>query len=517
MAAIGVKLMGIEQGVTKHWEGMRDATSHLDDMGYREEAKELDDFKPKNRKVIQGIMKYLSQDRANTMSASELSTRTGPHFDHGAVAQSQAGSAVGSIHNQAELATQAAAHSQTKLSDKNIARPPGQQDEKKKEKKKKKQKKQLKKKKKKKKKKNKNKFALSSSESSDSSSSSSSSSSESDSEEESETDSEISDPGSSVSHTSKQKVPTVTIATGLKPKEVTHNMTRVEQHDFKEAFGAYFYTSNMHTLSTNQQRAYFFRVINSVLKNYIRNCCTPYGNKGIPVYAKKPGRPSLMGFMDAYFESVNPVHIRRAELSQMKKNKYEKNSQFVARYLQLAEDAELAKTPIDNYIATQAVAGCDESAIRTSLLLDAKLTTKGLVAKIEAYEAAGRKKSQKDFNSATGLSATGKNNAPGATSDNQCHKCVIPGHKPENCYWNTHKCLFCHIKGHDINVCNKRKEAQGQKASSSNPASQTQGKGKQFGKKKGAANAAEIEENDSEEHASVSTASASASIRDVVM
>ena len=153
-----------------------------------------------------------------------------------------------------------------------------------------------------------------------------------------------------------------------------------------------------------------------------------------------------MGFMDAYFESVNPVHIRRAELSQMKKIKYEKNSQFVARYLQLAEDAELAKTPIDNYIATQAVAGCDESAIRTSLLLDAKLTTKRLVAKIEAYEAAGRKKSQKDFNS-----ATGKNNAPGATSDNQCHKCVIPGHKPENCYWNTHKCLFCHIKGHDIN------------------------------------------------------------------
>ena len=78
--------------------------------------------------------------------------------------------------------------------------------------------------------------------------------------------------------------------------------------------------------------------------------------------------------MDAYFESVNPVHIRRAELSQMKKNKYEKNSQFVVRYLQLAEDAKLAKTPIDNYIATQAVAGCEESAIRTSLLLDARLT-----------------------------------------------------------------------------------------------------------------------------------------------
>ena len=111
----------------------------------------------------------------------------------------------------------------------------------------------------------------------------------------------------------------------------------------------------------------------------------------------------------------------------------------MARYLQLAEDAELAKTPIDNYIATQVVAGCDESAIRTSLLLDAKLTTKGLVAKIEAYEAAGRKKSQKDFSAATGISATGKNAAQGAAGDNQCHKCVIPGHKPENCYWNTHK------------------------------------------------------------------------------
>ena len=88
VASIGVKLMGIEQGVTKHWEGMRDATSHLDDMGYHEEAKELEDFK---LRVIRGIMKYLSQDRGNTMSASELSSRTAPRFDHGTAAASQAG------------------------------------------------------------------------------------------------------------------------------------------------------------------------------------------------------------------------------------------------------------------------------------------------------------------------------------------------------------------------------------------------------------------------------------------
>ena len=54
----------------------------------------------------------------------------------------------------------------------------------------------------------------------------------------------------------------------------------------------------------------------------------------------------------------------------------------------MANDAELPTTAIDNIIAVQAVAGMDESEIRTNLLMDVNLGTVGLVRKIEAWESA---------------------------------------------------------------------------------------------------------------------------------
>ena len=48
-----------------------------------------------------------------------------------------------------------------------------------------------------------------------------------------------------------------------------------EVKDFKEAYDAYFRTSNMHLLGANQQKAYLFQVLDKNLRQYVRNSCAP--------------------------------------------------------------------------------------------------------------------------------------------------------------------------------------------------------------------------------------------------
>ena len=125
-------------------------------------------------------------------------------------------------------------------------------------------------------------------------------------------DPEASEVGSSVSKSSRRRFATPTIAHGLKPNVIGHNATMSEVKDFKEAYDAYFRTSNMHLLGANQQKAYLFKVLDKNLRQYVRNSCAPYGNTPILTFSQN-NKTCLMDFIDQHFESSQPLHIRRAE------------------------------------------------------------------------------------------------------------------------------------------------------------------------------------------------------------
>ena len=259
----------------------------------------------------------------------------------------------------------------------------------------------------------------------------------------------------------------------------------------------------MHLLGANQQKAYLFKVLDKSLRQYVRNSCAPYGNTPILTFSQN-NKTCLMDFIDQHFESSQPLHIRRAELSQYKKHKKQSNSQYVAAYLQMANDAELPTTAIDNIIAVQAVAGMDESEIRTNLLMDVNLGTVGLVRKIEAWESARLKdKNAGNTWTSSGFAGStkttkGSNKSSSKTPDNQCHRCPVPGHDEADCYWKTNNCSYCKKQGHDVNVCKTKKRKEGQSGNSEQTSTQT--------KKKGKANAAAAAQEESDTKTAVSNA-----------
>ena len=117
--------------------------------------------------------------------------------------------------------------------------------------------------------------------------------------------------------------------------------------------------------------AHLFKCLDKQQHQYVRNSCAPYGDTPILIFSQL-NKICLMDFIDQLFESLQPLHIRCAELSRLKKHKKQSNSQFG---FHLSANGQLPTTAMDNIITVQAVAGMDESAIRTSLLMDVNLGT----------------------------------------------------------------------------------------------------------------------------------------------
>ena len=146
----------------------------------------------------------------------------------------------------------------------------------------------------------------------------------------------------------------------------------------------------------------------------------------------------------------------------------------------------------------------DESDIRTSLLVDVNLGTVGLVRKIEAWESA-RLKDKNSGNTWTssgfaGSTKTTKSSdkSSSKTPANQCHRCPVPGHDPDDCYWKSNNCSYCKKQGHDVNVCKTKKRKEGQGGNSEQSSTQS--------KKKGKANAATAANEESDTKTAVSNA-----------
>ena len=94
----------------------------------------------------------------------------------------------------------------------------------------------------------------------------------------------------------------------MKPNVLGHNATMSEVKDFKEAYDAYFRTSNMHLPGANQQKAYLFKVLDKNFRQYVRNSRARYGDTPILTFSQQ-NKTCLMDFIDQHFESSQPLHI----------------------------------------------------------------------------------------------------------------------------------------------------------------------------------------------------------------
>ena len=271
--AVADILRKIDAGMEKHWMKMNDSAHILYTLGSRAEGNEIETYKARHRDIQAAIMAYVARDIHN-LSSHGGHHHPQPTHDHAA---GYAGSFIGSI---AGLQVSRASG----ISKNAMPIPAAHEDEGRKSKKKKKKKK-------------KSKAAGEVSSSSCSSTEEGGSGNE---------DPNASDIGSSVSKSSRRRFATPTIAHGLKPNVLGHNSTMSEVKDFKEAYDAYFRTSNMHLLGANQQKAYLFKVLDKSLRQYVRNSCAPYGNTPILTFSQN-NKTCLMDFIDHLrADSVNP-------------------------------------------------------------------------------------------------------------------------------------------------------------------------------------------------------------------
>ena len=219
---------------------MNDSAHILYTLGSRAEGSEIETYKPRHREIQAAIMAYVARDIHN-LSSHGRRHHPQPAHDHAA---GYAGSFIGSIAGSQGNVSRASGISKNAM-----PIPAAHEDEGRKSKKKKKKKKKSK-------------------AAGEVSSSSCSSTDEGESGNE---DPNASDIRSSVSKSSRRRFATPTIAHGLTPSVLGHNATMSEVKDFKEAYDAYFRTSNMHLLGANQQKAYLFKVLDKSLRQYVRN------------------------------------------------------------------------------------------------------------------------------------------------------------------------------------------------------------------------------------------------------
>ena len=251
------------------------------------------------------------------------------------------------------------------------------------------------------------------------------------------------------------------IDNNAKPKVLNHNSNPRTVKIWKSDFETYFLLSTIGNLRTEQQLGYFCACLDSELKNAIHDLQTPYESK-LPIYREKNDDLSLMDLLDGYFQANYPLHIRRADLANLRKTTNQKNSEFAAIYLQACTAANMLGRKSDSTCtnctslykinAANCAALLDDRNLRQQLLQDPELNVENIVAKIKNYEAATKTAEKGSTGSANSIQSS-KNKGTGG-----CGACTLKGHKKETCAWRNKTCDLCSKKGHSPAACTKLKD-----------------------------------------------------------
>ena len=169
-----------------------------------------------------------------------------------------------------------------------------------------------------------------------------------------------------------------------------------------------------------------------------------------------------MDLLDGYFQANYPLHIRRADLANLRKTTNQKNSEFAAIYLQACTAANMLGRKSDSTCtnctnlykinAANCAALLDDRNLRQQLLQDPELKVENIVAKIKNYEAATKTAEKGSTGSANSIQSNKNKGTSG------CGACTLKGHKKETCAWRNKTCDLCSKKGHSPAACTKLKE-----------------------------------------------------------
>ena len=115
--------------------------------------------------------------------------------------------------------------------------------------------------------------------------------------------------------------------------------------------------------------------LDSDLKNAIHDLQTPYQGK-LKIYRENDDDLSLMDLLDGYFQANYPLHIRRADLANLRKAQNQKNSEFAAQYLQACTAANMLGSKADRNCANCTSLYKVNAANCAALLDDRNLSSK---------------------------------------------------------------------------------------------------------------------------------------------
>ena len=262
----------------------------------------------------------------------------------------------------------------------------------------------------------------------------------------------------------------------LKPFKLAKEHTPVELRNWMRQFRSFFNTSNLETLSIEDQQAYFRICIDPALEEKL----FPDIGATTPIF----GQGGCLTLLEAEFYRNYPLAKRRTEYYDLKHEQGQAFSEFAAKLVRLGAEADLGSLEIADMHMFRYMQACNDQKLRDKFLELTEPTLAKLNAIIGNYESAkasssafdGRNAALKQIKSGSATHKSAQNPGPPqgqnkfqSQPQNQStyripEQCACCGKKPAHpkrtdCPMYDAECRYCKRRGHIERMCRTKQRA----------------------------------------------------------